>query len=148
MKSTTWVRKKYYYNLWNSTTKKTVKILLESEHNTTLNNGKYYSSMQLVCNTWKHNDIFLWSRNYYYSIIWTTSILDIAPTDVVVEKMFFPHHYLLIVLVKCLKVDKLELKTCPTYLVSVRFGIDWPRNEATVSTHTKYVREIRGEENA
>ena len=24
------------------------------------------------------------------------------------------------------------MKTCPTYLVSVRFGIDWPRNEATV----------------
>ena len=50
--------------------------------------------------------------------------------------------------VKCLKVDKLELKTCLTYLVSVRFGIDWPRNEATVSANTKYVREIRGEENA
>ena len=148
MKSTTWVRKKYYYNLWNSTTKKRVKILLESEHNTTLNNGKYYSSMQLVCNAWKHTNNFLCSGNYYYSIICTTSILDIAPTDVVVGKMFFSHHYLLIVPVKCLKVDKLELKTCPTYLVSVRFGIDWPRNEATVSTHTKYVREIRGEENA
>jgi hypothetical protein len=46
--------------------------------------------MQLVCNAWKHNDNVLCSRNYYYSIICTTSILDIAPTDVVVGKMFFP----------------------------------------------------------
>ena len=59
--------------------------------NTTLNNGKYYSSMQLVCNAWKHNDNVLCSRNYYYSIICTTSILDIAPTDIVVGKNdFFP----------------------------------------------------------
>ena len=59
--------------------------------NTTLNNGKYYSSMQLVCNAWKHTNNFLCSGNYYYSIICTTSIVDIAPTDIVVGKNdFFP----------------------------------------------------------
>ena len=66
------------------------------KHNTTLD--MYIILLWIMKNTnlacmyfakWKHNYNFLCFENYYYSIVCTTNILKIAPTDTTIEEFFF-----------------------------------------------------------